>query len=96
MTTTVTYRHPAGHGYLHAVLVIQKVVIRPESGVFDVEYGIWENESAFMCNAEQLQGGAMTYPIHEFTSLNEVLDTVSGFIINDNANNIVIPEEEHQ
>jgi len=96
MTTTVTYRHPAGHGYLHAVLVLQKIIIRPESGVFDVEYGIWENESAFTCNAEPLHTGAMTYAIHSFASLSEVLNSVTSYIIQDNANNIVIPEEENQ
>ena len=94
MQTTVEWRHPAGHIYLHAVLVLTKVTIRPESGVFEVDYGVWENASAFHMNAGPLHQGEMTYAIEDFPSLFDMLISVSRSLC-EGIGNIVIPEEEN-
>jgi len=95
MTTTVTFHHPAGHAHLHAVLSLKKIIILPESGVFEVTYGVWENESALRCNTEPLHAGFVTYPISDFPTMLSALYRVSDLII-DSLDTVTIPKEENQ
>ena len=95
MITTVQWDHPAGHAYLYAVLALTKLTLRPDSGVFEVEFGVWENETAYKMKAEALYQDVVTYAVATFPSLNDVLQRVSTLLC-DRIDNISIPEEENQ
>jgi hypothetical protein len=80
MTKTIEWHHPAGHRYLHAVLVLTRIVIRPEGGVFEVDFGVWENASAYEMTAAPLHQDELTFAIDDFSSLNQTLEQVSALI----------------
>jgi hypothetical protein len=86
MLYPVRWLHEQGHTYLQAVLAVTKITIRPEAGVFLVEYGVWENTRAFEVHSEALHKAMFELPIEGFFSIQELLDESAAIIINHEPN----------
>lgn len=95
MPYPVQWNHEQGHAYLQAVLAILKITIRPESGVFLVEYGVWENAQAFEVHSAALHKAMFELPIEGFFSIQELLDE-SASIITVHEPNLTLTEEPNE
>jgi len=80
MPYPVQWNHDEGHAYLQAVLAITKITIRPEGGVFLVEYGVWENRQAFDVHSAALHKTFIELPIVGFFSIQELLDDAATIV----------------